>query len=89
MAGMDAKIRRDRKRRGAAGLAGSRRYARHRPEDTVLHQIVEQHVDEFFDHISEHGASLPGFVREEFEAYLDCGRLEKGFVRAKCTSCQY
>ena len=62
-------------------------YVRHRPEDTVLYQIVEQHVEPFFDAVAEHGASLPRFVREEFDAYLRCGRLEHGFIRAKCEGC--
>jgi hypothetical protein len=26
---------------------------------------------------------LPAFVRQEFEDYLKCGRLEHGFLRAK------
>ena len=34
--------------------------------------------------LREQGASLPGFVRDEFDAYLRCGRLEYGFIRAKC-----
>ena len=43
----------------------------------------------FCDNASEQGASLPGFVREEFDAYLRCRRLEHGFVRAKCEGCRY
>jgi ribosomal protein S27E len=26
-------------------------------------------------------------VREEFEAYLKCGRLEHGFLRVRCEDC--
>ena len=89
MARMDAHAPRDRERCSAAEVDGQRRYARHRPEDTVLYQIVEQHAGPFFEHLSEQGASLPGFVRDEFDAYIDCGRIECGFVRAKCESCRY
>ena len=32
---------------------------------------------------------MPQFVREEFKAYLRCGRLEHGFIRAKCTGCRH
>ncbi len=79
MAGMVPEARcRHRKRRTAAVVDGQRGYARHRPEDTVLYQIVEQHVGAFFEAVSEQGASLPGFVREEFDACLRCGRLEGG-----------
>jgi hypothetical protein len=30
---------------------------------------------------------LPGYVQDEFEAYLKCGRLEHGFLRVLCTTC--
>ena len=30
-----------------------------------------------------------GLVREEFEAYLKCGRLEYGFLRVKCDACRH
>ena len=86
---MHANARRHRQRCSAAGGDGKRSYARHRPEDTVLYQIIEQHAGGFFDSMSEQGAGLPGFVREEFDAYLGCGRLDRGFVRAKCTGCRY
>ena len=35
------------------------------------------------------GVSLPHFVIEEFEAYLECGRLEYGFLRVKCNACRH
>ena len=31
--------------------------------------------------------SLPEYVREEFEAFLRCGVLENGFLRAVCEQC--
>ena len=71
----------------AALVAARRRYARHRPEQTLLYQMVEQYADAFFAHLGERDAMLPGFVRDEFEAYLRCGRLEHGFLRVKCSQC--
>ena len=35
----------------------------------------------------EAGRPLLGFVQEEFEAYLKCGRLEGGFLRVRCEAC--
>jgi hypothetical protein len=29
-----------------------------------------------------------GFVERAFEDYLKCGRLEHGFLRVRCSSCQ-
>jgi hypothetical protein len=55
----------------------------------VLYRVVEQHAEAFFAEHEARGGELPRFVREEFEAYLRCGRLEHGFVRAKCTGCRH
>ena len=66
-----------------------RGYARHCPEQRVLYQVVEQFADAFFAHLSERDATLPGFVRDEFEAFLRCGRLEHGFLRVKCNQCHH
>ncbi len=59
-------------------------YARHRPEATLLYQLVEQHYPAFREMRAEVGRPLPDFVEEEFEAYLKCGRLEEGFLRLRC-----
>jgi hypothetical protein len=62
-------------------------YARHRPESTLLYQLVEQHYPAFRDLRSEAGRPLPDYVKVEFEAYLQCGRLEEGFLRVRCEHC--
>ena len=33
------------------------------------------------------GKELPGYVQREFEEFLQCGRLEHGFLRVRCESC--
>lgn len=62
-------------------------YARHRPETTLLYQLVAQHFPAFRELREEAGRPLPDHVEEEFEAYLDCGRLEEGFLRLRCERC--
>ena len=62
----------------AALAPGQRHYVRHRPAETLLYAIVDQRADEFFAGLDERNAMLPGFMREEFDAYLRCGRLEHG-----------
>jgi len=62
-------------------------YARHRPEATLLYQLVEQHWPAFREQRAEAGRPLPDSVQEEFEAYLKCGRLEEGFLRVRCEAC--
>ena len=62
-------------------------YERHRPEQTPLYALVEEHFPRFLERLDAEGVSLPHFVIEEFEAYLKCGRLEYGFLRVKCDAC--
>ena len=61
--------------------------ARHRPEATLLYQLVERHYPEFVAVREAAGRPLPKYVKEEFAAYLKCGRLEHGFLRTKCEDC--
>lgn len=62
-------------------------YARHRPEQTLLYQLIERHWPEFQSYLSENGSVLPRHVRREFDEYLECGRLENGFLRVRCEGC--
>jgi ribosomal protein S27E len=38
---------------------------------------------------AETGASLPEFVKDEFDAFLECGILAHGFVRLRCPECAH
>jgi len=73
--------------RNAEGDRSAGRYQRHRPEQTLLYRIVEQHYPAFTAHLAEQGRGLPEYVQHEFEDYLKCGRLEHGFLRARCDTC--
>lgn len=64
-------------------------YERHRPEQTLLYQLVEAHYPALVDQLGLQGKSLPDHVRREFEAYLKCGRLEHGFLRVRCDKCHF
>ena len=50
-------------------------YARHKPEETLLYHLVEQHYPTFLAAREAAGRPLPRYVQDEFEAYLKCGRL--------------
>ncbi len=69
--------------------AGNRiHYERHRPEETTLYQLVQEHVETFFAQVeTETGSGLPDFVRDEFDAFLECGILAHGFLRLRCADC--
>ena len=51
-----------------------------------MYQTIEAHWPAFIERIEEHGG-LPKFVRDEFDAYLRCGRLEAGCLELECRSC--
>lgn len=38
-------------------------------------------------HLAAPGDALRGYVAQEFDDYLKCGRLEHGFLRVRCDSC--
>ena len=62
-------------------------YVRHRPETTLLYQIVQEYWPEFQAELASHGKTLPTYVTKEFDEYLKCGRLEHGFLRVVCEAC--
>ena len=75
----------------AARMAGrdvdAGRYQRHRLEQTLLYQIVDEYYPALAALMAEQGKELPGYVQREFEEFLKCGRLEHGFLRVRCESC--
>jgi len=76
-------------RQGCTATGWQHLYVRHKPEETPLYPIIEQHAHRFFAELREQGASLPSFVQAEFEHYLRCGRLRHGFLRVKCADCRH
>jgi|CXWL01.1.fsa_nt_gi hypothetical protein len=71
--------------------AGNRiHYERHRPEETALYQLVQEHVETFFAQVElVTGSGLPDFVKDEFDAFLECGILAHGFLRLRCADCAH
>ena len=70
-----------------AGATRAGEYVRHRPEQTLLYQLVEQYYPAFVEHLAARERTLPSHVQREFEDYLKCGRLEHGFLRVCCADC--
>jgi len=61
---------------------------RHRPEQTLLHALVREHLPAFLAHTDEsYERPLPRYVRRAFESYLRCGLPEHGFLRLRCEDC--
>ena len=71
---------------------GTGEYQRRKPEDTVLYEVVRDHVMEMFQRAEErspNGEGLPRYVKQAFTGYLDCGVLAKGFLRIRYPDCAY
>ena len=66
-------------------------YRRREPEATLLYRLVAEELDGL-EHdlaaVSPYGSGLPRHVQKELRAFLDCGRLERGFARIVCRTCR-
>ena len=68
--------------------AAAPRYERRRPEQTPLYRLVRAHYETFAAEVEQAtGTGLPQFIKDEFEAYLECGILAHGFLRLTCDTC--
>jgi ribosomal protein S27E len=70
-------------------LQQSETYKRHRPETTLLYQLVKRYYPAFTANLAEQGKYLPKYVEREFDEFLRCGRLENGFLRVVCGDCKH
>jgi ribosomal protein S27E len=73
--------------RDASSGVGVPPYVRHRPERTLLYQLVAEYYPALKALLAAQGNALPGYVEQEFDDYLKCGRLEHGFLRVRCGTC--
>ncbi|MHC4092902.1 MAG: transposase [Planctomycetota bacterium] len=73
--------------RDASSGAGASLYERHRPERTLLYQLVNEYYPALQAYLAAQGTTLPGYVERAFDDYLKCGRLEHGFLRVRCDTC--
>ena len=59
-------------------------YRPRKPEKTVLFDTIKKHYNTWCKNSKE---SVPKYVDKEFQSYLGCGILAKGFACAHCDSC--
>jgi hypothetical protein len=64
-------------------------YVPRQPGESVLYQVVRDHVETFLAEAARarDGRGLPAFVEREFRDYLRCGWLAGGFARFRCDGC--
>ena len=73
-----------------ASASAASEYEPRTPEASILYRVVEAHLERFLARTAgeEGRPGLPGFVPQEFEAYLRCGILAHGFAGpARVHSC--
>jgi hypothetical protein len=78
-------------RRPGTELLPSGSYRRREPEATLLYRLVAEELDGLEHDLaaaSPYGSGLPRHVAKELRAFLDCGRLERGFARVVCRACR-
>ncbi len=62
-------------------------YALRRPDESVLHRVVQQELETFLARARARERPAPRFVERELRAFLRCGILAHGFVRVRCDAC--
>jgi len=70
--------------------AGAAVYRRREPTATPLYPLVQHHLETFLAEAAEAdpgGEGVPGWVEDDFRAYLRCGILAHGFARVRCDAC--
>ena len=72
----------------SAAPASPVHYERRCPEETTLYRLVREHLETFLAQVEAGGvAGLPQFVKDEFDAFLECGILAHRFLRLRCAEC--
>jgi hypothetical protein len=74
----------------SARCHGERRkpgYAARRPEESLLHGVVQRELESFLAHAQARDRPVPRFVERELRGFLGCGVLAHGFVRVHCDAC--
>ena len=62
-------------------------YERHKPEKTLLHEVVREQLEGFLASASHRDQPVPRFIEQELRAFLRCGVLAHGFLRLHCDDC--
>ena len=69
---------------------GRRRVPLRTPPPRADHavRLVQQHAASFIAHTEANtGAELSPFIKDEFDAFLECGIQAHGFLRLRCGEC--
>jgi hypothetical protein len=73
----------------AQGGSAQRTYTQHRPEESVLYNVIRRELEAFLARAQAREQSVPRFVEQEFQAFSRCGILAHGFLRLRCDDCGF
>ena len=62
-------------------------YRARQPEQTVLYQVVAEHLETFLARERQQDRHVPRFVEREFRKFLECGIPARGSLRLVCQTC--
>ena len=76
---------------GSASRRPPASYRRREPEKSSLHRVVRENLATFLvePRLVEPYTGYPPFVEREFERFLGCGLLSRGFARLRCPTCGF
>jgi len=64
-------------------------YAPRDTQDSVLVNLLRDHLDAFIEQTTAGGGpGLPPFVERQLRAMVDCGDITLGFLRLECSACR-
>jgi hypothetical protein len=63
-------------------------YRPRQPEQTVLYQVVAEHLETFLARQRQEDRHVPRFVEREFRKFMECGIPSYGFLRLRCDRCR-
>jgi hypothetical protein len=62
-------------------------YHPRRPAERILYHMVAENIESFLARQKELERIIPRFAEHDLRSFLDCGILERGFVRVHCDAC--
>ena len=64
-------------------------YVPRTPQETLLYEVLQNHLESFLTQASADGRTLPAFVIAELRSFLRCGVHAYGFNRLRCSTCRH
>jgi len=71
------------------GNSTGKQYRPRCAEETLVHQVVREHLEPFLERARERDRPVPRFVEREMRDFLDCGNPARGFLFLRCPTCQF